>query len=673
MRFWCFSAMLWVVSHALPSKKQYSVAPELLPGLSEIEDKSRIPEMYAGHMPLAQLDANDNDKIDYFFWKFTRPDQVLNTLIIWLNGGPGCSSMDGALVENGPFRVDENLKLVLNDGSWHTRADMLYVDQPVNTGFSVSGSEDKFDDDLEITTAHFMKFLENYFKVFPDDQFKNLIIAGESYSGQYVPFLAEAIQRRNEQTKDDLEKYNLRGILIGNGWMDPDTQSLSYLPFAISKGLVDQKNPYFEKLLKAQEECQQAIINRAPGEHEPFQIEKCENILQLLISATKNDSPDTPSNQACMNVYSYNLRDSYPACGSDWPLEVLQVPGFFARPGVLEALNLDPSKVPRWRECNLDVYFHLKNKKAVPSVRKLPHLLESGLKVILYNGEMDLLCNERGILDMINKLQWDGHNGFSEATKKYAWSYRDYGTKTDYTAGGILYDRNLTYISVYNASHMVPNDKSLYSRGVVDIYLNDVLLEELHGKDMLVTTSEKHMHNTDNENELGVLGISDSDTTEQGLEEQLDQDVNEFEDQQSGSGTLENHHEGDDEKNNHGDDKKPDQDNDDQDEQRRRRQGTFKIFGITILIVFTFGAIGLYIYIRRYTNKTRAILVDPNRRQQNDSQNKKVSWADDLERGYDFETDQNQPSSTQSAPKRKGSYARVPNTELDESFELENL
>ncbi|CDH09016.1 probable Pheromone-processing carboxypeptidase KEX1 [Zygosaccharomyces bailii ISA1307] len=657
MRLWYCSALLWAVSTALPVKKQYSVAPELLPGLSEIKDKAVIPEMYAGHMPLAPFDGQDPE-ISYFFWKFARPDKDLNTLIIWLNGGPGCSSMDGALVENGPFRVNEEYKLRLNEGSWHTKANMLYVDQPVNTGFSIpTGKEQIFDDDLSLSTQHFLQFLESYFETFPDDQTKDLIIAGESYSGQYIPFIADAIQQRNEAITDESKRYNLRGLLIGNGWMDPDAQSLAYLPFAISKNIVDQQNPYFSTLLKAHESCQNSINNRDLQKNPPFSYQECEDILQLLLAATKNTSSDTPADQVCLNVYSYNLRDSYPACGMGWPQDVLRVPGFFARPGVLEALNVDPDKVPQWTECNMDVYSHLKNNRSVPSIHKLPGLLDSGLEVILYNGEMDLLCNDKGVLDMIHNLHWGGQSGFSNSAAKYGWTFADLENNINHTAGHITSDRNLTFISVHNASHMVPNDKPLISRGVLDIYLRDTVFEESNGEGVLVTTSSKDADSTAGSKNLGVLGAS-NETSSSGEK----QDSESSADSENGK---------EDENKDNGKDNDKDNDKDDADQRRRRRQDTFKVFAITVVSVSLVVSLGLYIYVRKHSKAKRAGYIDPNRRQ--NPQGKKVSWADDLERTDNLDTGHGQPSSAQSASQKKNSYTQVPNTELDESFELENF
>ena len=80
----------------------------------------------------------------------------------------------------------------------HTRGDLVFVDQPLGTGFSTldknkEQSDNSFDIDLNDVTNHFMQFLENYFQVFPEDLPKKLLLAGESYAGQYIPYFAKGI------------------------------------------------------------------------------------------------------------------------------------------------------------------------------------------------------------------------------------------------------------------------------------------------------------------------------------------------------------------------------------------------------------------------------------------------------------------------------------------------
>ena len=87
--------------------------------------------------------------------------------MIWLNGGPGCSSMDGALMEIGPYRVREGGKLEYNNGSWDEFANLLFVDQPVGTGFSYVDT-DSYLSELDQMADHFMIFLEKWFALFPE-------------------------------------------------------------------------------------------------------------------------------------------------------------------------------------------------------------------------------------------------------------------------------------------------------------------------------------------------------------------------------------------------------------------------------------------------------------------------------------------------------------------------
>jgi carboxypeptidase D len=115
-----------------------------------------------------EVDPEHNGHL--FFWHFSQT-HIANKqrTVIWLNGGPGCSSEDGAMMEIGPFRVKSDGNLEYNDGAWNEFANVLFVDQPVGTGFSYVDT-DSYLSELDQMAAQFMVFLENYFAVFPENE-----------------------------------------------------------------------------------------------------------------------------------------------------------------------------------------------------------------------------------------------------------------------------------------------------------------------------------------------------------------------------------------------------------------------------------------------------------------------------------------------------------------------
>lgn len=103
-----------------------------------------------------------------FFWHFQN-QHIANKqrTLIWLNGGPGCSSEDGALMEVGPYRMEDDKTLRYNNGSWNEFANLLFVDNPVGTGFSYVNT-DSYVTELTEMADQFVIFLEKYFEIFPE-------------------------------------------------------------------------------------------------------------------------------------------------------------------------------------------------------------------------------------------------------------------------------------------------------------------------------------------------------------------------------------------------------------------------------------------------------------------------------------------------------------------------
>ena len=103
--------------------------------VSSLPDAPKLDEaQYAGYI---QVQGHAN----IFYWLFeSKKSPKTDPLVIWLNGGPGCSSMDGLFIELGPYRMTSGRKIVKNPFSWNTEANLLFVDQPVGTGLSYTTS-----------------------------------------------------------------------------------------------------------------------------------------------------------------------------------------------------------------------------------------------------------------------------------------------------------------------------------------------------------------------------------------------------------------------------------------------------------------------------------------------------------------------------------------------------
>jgi carboxypeptidase D len=248
-------------------------------------------------------------------------------------------------------------------------------------------------------------------------------------------------------------------MIIGNGWISPEEQYMSYLAFAYEKGLVKRGSEIANRLESQQAICVNAI-NQAGG-RDRVDMGMCEQILQEILRETQKDGQ-------CYNMYDVRLTDSFPSCGMNWPPDLTDVTPYLRRRDVTEALHIDPGKRTGWTECSGAVGGAFRAQNSKPSIQLLPDLIAE-VPTVLFSGAEDLICNHIGTEELISNMQWNGGKGFEISPG--TWAPRRDWTFEGEAAGFWQEARNLTYVLFYNSSHMVPFDYARRTRDMLDRFM----------------------------------------------------------------------------------------------------------------------------------------------------------------------------------------------------------
>ncbi|KAL8733356.1 MAG: hypothetical protein Q9166_002180 [cf. Caloplaca sp. 2 TL-2023] len=442
--------LLWPVATVVAQKSAADYFVSSLPG----QPDGPLLTMHAGH-----IEITPEHHGNLFFWHFqNRHIANRQRTVLWLNGGPGCSSMDGALMEIGPYRLKDKEHLAYNDGAWDEFANVLFVDNPVGTGFSYVDT-DSYVAELTEMADQMVQFLEKFFTIFPEYANNDLYIAGESYAGQHIPYIAKAVLERNGKQERNRQPWNLAGLLIGNGWISPVEQYDAYLKFGYQSGLIQGGTDIAKKLEVMYADCVRTL--NAPGGTDKVDQPQCEKILTEMLELTQK-------NGRCANMYDVRLDDTWPSCGMNWPPDLVNVTPYLRRQDVKEALHINKDKQTGWTECAgaVSSAFHPSSK---PAIAILPKLLEQ-VPIVLFSGDQDLICNHVGTEELIHNMEWNGAKGFELSPGTMA-PRRDWTFEGE-SAGIYQEARNLTYILFYNSSHMVPFDFPRRSRDMLDRFMD---------------------------------------------------------------------------------------------------------------------------------------------------------------------------------------------------------
>ncbi|KAH8115666.1 alpha/beta-hydrolase [Phellopilus nigrolimitatus] len=421
-------------------------------------DGASIPEVdfdvgpsWAGLLPISGA-ANETRKL--FFWFFPPgPQGSLDDLIFWTNGGPGCSSLEGLLQENGPISWSwGQAKATVNEWSWTNLSSILFVEQPVGTGFSQGTPDIKDENDV---AAQLVGFFQQFLEVFAELKGKKFYVTGESYAGMYIPYLANFIFNNT-----DVLDLDLQGFWIS----DP---SISWDVVQEQIPAVDFVHKYenvfaFNQTFMAHLDTQAAACNYTGYFDKFVTFPPPAGALPLpgdSVEAARGCDMWDEIFDAALIVNPafdiYRVFDTFPIL---W--DVLGFPGsfpqtqlsplYFNRPDVKSAIHA-PAEV-QWTECsNINVFPH-GDASLPPAVNGvLANVIEKSQRAVIVHGLADFILIAEGTRIAIQNMTWNGLQGFQTPIANDSFLVDGVGA-----LGNMHSERGLTYYEVDLSGHMVP-------------------------------------------------------------------------------------------------------------------------------------------------------------------------------------------------------------------------
>ncbi|VFQ89535.1 unnamed protein product [Cuscuta campestris] len=437
---------------------------------------------YAGYVTVNK--TNGRALFYWFFESLTLPRE--KPLLLWLNGGPGCSSVGyGESQEIGPFLIGggDGPLLTINPFSWNTEANILFLESPFGVGFSYSNTTTDFvnlGDELAANDAY--TFLNNWFLKFPSYRNRSFYIAGESYAGQYIPVLADLILEKNKKPSSSnlSTNINLKGVMIGNPETSDAEDWRGMVDYAWSHAIIsdethkiitDNCNNFSTSDVWNNKNCSDGVDEMLKQYDEidiySLYTPKClNNLTSSSLSPSLSSSPSSSSHKIGRRRGRGLLGlvgAGYDPCLDDYTVS------YFRRGDVQKVLHAnDGLHVKDWNICNDSIFnaWAYSNESVLPIYRKL---IAAGQKILLYSGDTD------GRVPVLSTRYSIAAMGLP-ITKPWApWFYQKQ------VSGWVQEYKGLTFATVRGAGHDVPTFKPAESLALFSSFISGLPLPSRRG------------------------------------------------------------------------------------------------------------------------------------------------------------------------------------------------
>ncbi|KAK8592840.1 hypothetical protein V6N12_044933 [Hibiscus sabdariffa] len=393
-----------------------------------------------------------------FYWFFEAQSQPSQKpLLLWLNGGPGCSSIGyGEASELGPLRVGKNgVDLQFNQFAWNREANLLFVESPVGVGFSYTNtSSDLTELDDAFVAEDAYNFMVKWLQRYPQFKTRDFFISGESYAGHYVPQLAELVHDRNNETSG-YPFINLKGFMVGNPLTDDTCDYTGIMDYAWSHSVIPDdlyrkiKQVCDFKALSWSPDCN-FVVNQVYDKYSEIDIY---NIYapKCLLNATSSATTDNKEKNPGLKRVRI-LAGGYDPCYSEY------AEMYFNRPDVQQSIHAD-SRGGKWVSCSNSILnsYNFSVISVLPTYKKL---IKAKLKIWVYSGDMD------GRVPVISSRYWVESLGLPLKSAWRSWFHEQQ------VGGRIVEYEGVTVVTVRGAGHLVPLNKPSEALALIHSFLS---------------------------------------------------------------------------------------------------------------------------------------------------------------------------------------------------------
>ncbi|XP_053616890.1 venom serine carboxypeptidase-like [Plodia interpunctella] len=387
--------------------------------------------------------VNETYNSNHYFWYFPPiSGDESAPLLLWLQGGPGGSSLFGLFVELGPITAN-NKGFVMRKHHWALTHHLLFIDNPVGAGFSFTDQEKGYCTNEDCISKGLYNSLQQFFTLFPKLRNNDFFITGESYAGKYIPALAMMIHKQNENCNE--KKIELKGLAIGNGYCDPVNQ-LDYGNYLYQHGLID--NAQLRIFQKYQSKIYVAIKNENWGQ--------ADLLMDYLLDG---DIANTSYFGACTGFENY-----YNFLQPVDNLDVKPLLKLLQKDDVRRSVHVG-NRPFNAESQNVALYLSTELLKSVA-----PYIAEllSTYRIMFYNGQLDIIVAYPLTVNFLKNLNFSSAHEYRNAPRKI-WRVKNE------IAGYVKKAGNLTEVLVRNAGHMVPHDQPKWALDLITRFVNGKL------------------------------------------------------------------------------------------------------------------------------------------------------------------------------------------------------